>query len=124
MIYKPHGHTSVSPYLIVADIGASLAFIKAVFESEPLTIVRHDDGTPKHAEVKIDDTIVMIGQMPGGPDAHIHAYLPDLEDAFRRAIDAGGTVIEEPAFRADEGSSRGAVRDPQGTTWWLARREG
>ena len=38
-MYKPQGHTSLAPYLIVADGRAQLAFIKAVFDAAPSLVV-------------------------------------------------------------------------------------
>ncbi|HEV7416413.1 MAG TPA: hypothetical protein VGN98_09650 [Tianweitania sediminis] len=34
-MFKPEGHNSLSPYLIVDDAQATLEFIKAVFDAEP-----------------------------------------------------------------------------------------
>ncbi|MFT3974589.1 MAG: VOC family protein [Amaricoccus sp.] len=119
MPYKPEGHTSVAPYLIVPDAEATLAFVRAVFAAEPIFLKRADDGTIQHAEVRIDDTVVMCGQYPGVPPAHVHVYLPDVDAAFARAIDAGGTV-EQPVAEKGDGDRRGGVADPNGTVWWLA----
>ena len=60
-MYKPQGHTSLAPYLIVADGRAQLAFIKAVFDAEPSLVVPSDSGGVAHAEVRIDDTVLMMG---------------------------------------------------------------
>lgn len=68
-MYKPSGHNAVSPYLIVADAEAALHFVKSVFGVEPILLMRREDGSVMHAEVKIDDSIVMIGQ-GDGPASH------------------------------------------------------
>ena len=119
-MYKPEGHSSVSPYLIVADADKALAFIKAVFGSEPDFIHRRDDGAIGHAEVKIDDSVVMLGQSDGGPDINVHVYVADPDAAFARAKAAGGTVVQELQEKGD-GDRRGGIQDPTGTTWWLAK---
>jgi PhnB protein len=118
-MYKPNGYNSVSPYLIVEDASAALAFIKAVFGSEPVFVHRDGDGDIVHAEVRIDDTIVMLGQSPGGPDINVHVYVSDVDAAFRKAVSSGGTVVQEPMEKGD-GDRRGGVTDPTGTTWWLS----
>jgi len=119
MPYKPEGHTSVAPYLIVPDAEATLAFVRAVFGAEPIFLVRNDDGAIMHAEFRIDDTVVMCGQSRGVPPSHVHVYLPDVDAAFDRALAAGGKVEQEIAEKGD-GDRRGGVADPNGTVWWLS----
>ena len=123
-MYKPAGHNSLSPYLIVEDAQATLDFIKAVFGSDPEMVHRMPDGSIGHAEVRVDDTIVMVGQMPGGATgAHVHVYVPDVDDSFASARDAGGKVVQEPV-KKDDPDKRGGVTDPSGITWWLATTQG
>lgn len=122
MTFKPEGYTSLSPYLIVPDARKTLDFVKAVFGAEPLRLHRRDDGSIMHAEARIDDTVIMMGEMPDGPQASIHVYCADVEDAFRRALDAGGTVVQ-PLEAKPDGDRRGGVDDGNNTTWWLARQE-
>ncbi|MGB3337232.1 MAG: VOC family protein [Devosia sp.] len=123
-MYKPAGHNSLSPYLIVDDAQVTLDFIKAVFGVEPEMIHRTGDGGIGHAEIRIDDTIVMVGQMPGGATgAHVHVYVPDVDDSFARARDAGGKVVQEPVQKADP-DKRGGITDKSGITWWLATTQG
>lgn len=118
-MYKPDGYTSVSPYLILDDCEAALAFIKSVFGSDPLFIFRGDGDAIAHAEVRIDDTVVMMGQMSGGPGAHVHVYVPDVDAVFAKAVAAGGQVVQ-PLMEKGDGDRRGGVADPTGTTWWLS----
>lgn len=118
-MYKPTGFNSLSPYLIVEDLDAALAFIKAVFGAEPFFVHKRGDGTNAHVEVRIDDTVLMMGKGPGGPRAHLHVYVPDVDATFAKAKAAGGTVMDEPADK-DDGDRRGGITDPAGTTWWFA----
>ena len=119
MPYKPAGYTSVAPYLIVPDAEATLGFTAHVFGVEPIFVHRDDSGTIVHAEIRIDDTVVMCGQSPSATPAHLHVYVPDADAAFRRAVEAGGTVVQEVGEKGD-GDRRGGVSDPGGTVWWLA----
>ena len=119
MSYKPAGHTSVAPYLIVADAEALLGFVQAVFGAMPIFLHRRDDGAIAHAEVRIDDTVVMCGQAEGAAPAHVHVYLPDVDAAFARALKAGGREVQ-PLADQEDGDRRGGVADPTGTTWWLS----
>ncbi len=121
MDWKPEGHNSLSPYLVVDDAQAVLDFAAAAFDAREGRVIRHSDNAIRHAECRIDDTVLMIGQMPGGAPAHVHLYAPDAEAAFARALDAGGTQVL-PMEDAGDGDLRGGVRDPSGTTWWIARQ--
>lgn len=118
-MYKPDGHNAVSPYLIVADADRALAFVKSAFGVDPIFVTRGDDGRIRHTEVRIDDTVVMLGEMPGGPESHVHVYVAEPEAVFARALAAGGTVVQELMQKGD-GDRRGGIKDPTGTTWWLA----
>lgn len=119
MSYKPEGHTSVSPYLIVDNAEKTLAFVRAVFGSEAIFVHRDSGGRTVHVEFRIDDTVVMCGESPGGPAANVHVYVPDVDGAFARAVEAGGSVAQEVSEQGD-GDRRGGVTDPSGTTWWLS----
>jgi uncharacterized glyoxalase superfamily protein PhnB len=79
-----------------------------------------------HAEVRIDDTVLMVADGTEGWPAvpsHVHIYLPDVDTAYRRALDAGATSVQEPVRKQDE-DKRGGVKDAGGTTWWIATRVG
>jgi PhnB protein len=122
-MYKPEGYTSLSPYLIVDDAQATLDFIKAVFDVEPHATHPGPDGGIAHAEVWIDDTILMFGEWKGsGAVAHVHVYVPDVHQTFERARRAGGKSVQEPV-KKDDPDLRGGIVDPSGTTWWLSTRQ-
>ena len=123
-MYKPPDHNSLSPYLIVDDAEAALVFIKAVFGADPDMIHRSPDGAMAHVEVRIDDSVLMIGQVPGADSpANLHVYVADVDDSFAKALAAGGTQVQAVASKGD-GDRRGGVTDPTGTIWWLATHEG
>ncbi|WP_316015651.1 VOC family protein [Roseobacter sp. HKCCA0434] len=123
MSWKPDGYTSVSPYLIVRDARATLAFAAEVFGAEELRVIPRESGDGiMHAETRIDDTVVMMGEMPEAGDAHVHVYMADPDAAFARALAAGAREVQ-PMRRAGDGDYRGGVDDGNGTTWWLSRQE-
>lgn len=121
-MYKPDGYNSLSPYLIVADAQATLDFVAAVFGATPIYLAKRPDGAIMHAEVRIDDTVLMLGQAPEAVAAHLHVYVADVDAAFARAKAAGGTVVQEPV-RKDDVDRRCGITDPAGTTWWLATQQ-
>lgn len=122
--HKPHGYTTVSPYLMVNGASATIQFLTRAFGAVELRRFPDADGKLMHAEVRIDDTVVMLAD--GGPDwppipSYVHIYVPDVDATYRRALDAGATSVQEPAKKDDE-DKRGGVKDPGGTTWWIATR--
>ena len=115
-------HT-ITPHLTVHNIPKLIDFLEKAFDAKlnfpPMT---RPDGKIMHAEMKIGDSIIMMGEpmideqtMPGD----IHIYVPDMDTTYKRAIDAGATSLFQPAnqFYGDRGV---AVKDPCGNLWWIA----
>jgi uncharacterized glyoxalase superfamily protein PhnB len=118
MTYKPAGYTSVAPYLLVADADATFRFVEAAFGAQRLRVTLREDGRTRHGEFRIDDTVVMLGEIPNGSGAHVHVYVADVDATMAKAVAAGGKLIH-PIVEQD-GDRRGGVTDPAGTTWWLS----
>lgn len=121
--WKPDSYPSVSPYLICRNAEEVIAFLEAAFGGILLRRFDRPDGSLKHAEVRIDDSVVMVG---GGATeevsapAHLHLYVKDAQSAFARAIEAGATVVQVPARKNEDDDLRGGVKDASGTIWWIA----
>ncbi len=125
--YKPEGHGTVSPYLVVAGAAHTIDFLTHVLEAVELVRIPAPDGTVHHAEVRIGDSVVMLAdarppEWPALP-AHVHVYVPDVDATYRRALEAGAEPVQAPV-RKDDPDKRGAVRDAGGTTWWIGTRVG
>lgn len=124
--YKPSGYSDVSPYLIVGDAAATIDFLVGALNATELRRFPGESGKLIHAEVRIGDSVIMIadgneGWPPIG--AHVHVYVEDVDVTYRRALSAGATSVQEPVQKDDE-DKRGGVKDPGGTTWWIATRTG
>jgi uncharacterized glyoxalase superfamily protein PhnB len=122
--YKPTGHSTVSPYLIVEGAAGTIEFLKRVLGAEELFRVDRPDGRIMHAEVRIEDSVLMIADgVEGWPPmpAYIHIYVPDVDATYRLAIEAGAESVQEP-LKKDDPDRRGGFRDAGGTTWWVATR--
>ena len=120
--YKPAGYTSVAPYLIVSGAADTMEFLKRVFDAVELRRFDNPDGTVMHAEVRVDDTVLMLADSaPNWPaiPAHVHIYVSDVDAAYERALAAGATSLQEPVQKEDA-DRRAGVSDPGGTTWWIA----
>lgn len=124
--HKPQGYTAVAPYLIVNGASGTIDFLKRVFGATELRRFPDPSGRVVHAEVRIDDTVLMIADdAPAWPPvpSHVHVYVSDVDATYRRALDAGATSVQEPVKKEDE-DKRGGVKDAGGTTWWIATRVG
>ena len=120
----PEGYHTVTPYLIVPDATAMLAFMERAFGAE--IIGRHTDpsGRVMHAEARIGDSPVMLGEataewapMP----CMLHLYVDDVDAWFRRAVEAGARPVREPEDMF-YGDRSGGVVDAWGNQWWMATR--
>ena len=124
MAYKPENYSSVSPYLVVDGAAETIAFLEQVFDAVALQRYRNDAGGIMHAEVQIDDTVIMLADSvenwPAVP-AHVHIYVPDVDETYRRALTAGAESVQEPVQK-DDPDKRGGVKDAGGTTWWMATK--
>ncbi len=122
--YKPENYPSVSPYLIVTNAGAAIDFLIAVFDAVEVRRFADTDGRVMHAEVRLDDTVIMLGdsadQWPA-VESHVHVYVPDVDVAYARALQHGATSVQSPE-KKDDDDKRGGAKDPWGTTWWIATR--
>ena len=122
--YKPDGYTSVSPYLIVDGASATIDFLRRVFAADEIRRFADPAGKVMHAEVRIDDTVVMIADGADGwppVPSHVHVYVRDVDETYRRALEAGATSVQEPVKKEDP-DKRGGVKDAGGTTWWIGTK--
>jgi PhnB protein len=118
----PDGFHTVTPYLVVEDAGKLIDFVTAAFGATVRYAHKRPDGKVAHAEVKVGDSILMMGSAQGDtrpiPTA-LYMYVPDCDALYRRALAAGGTSVGEPKDQF-YGDRHGGVKDPCGNTWWVA----
>jgi PhnB protein len=119
--YKPEGYTSVAPYLIVDGADRTIDFLIKAFEGVEVRRFDAPDGGIMHAEVRVDDTVIMLGDSgPGYPavPSHVHVYVPDVDATYRKALELGASSVRPPEQKGDD-DKRGGVKDAGGTTWWI-----
>jgi PhnB protein len=117
----PEGFRTVTPYLIVDGVPRLIAFLKDAFGARLTEQTPDNQGRIMHAQVRINDSMVMMGAaMTGFPaqPVHLYLYVPNVDDVYRQAVAAGGVSVMEPAdqFYGDRTSG---VKDPSGNTWWI-----
>ena len=113
--HRPDGYNSVSPYLIVDGADVTIAFLERVFGAVSLRRVPREDGRIMHAEVRIDDTVLMLADAdpPNWPAIHsnVHVYVSDVDAVHARAVEAGAESVQAPV-RKDDDDRRGACAMP------------
>jgi len=123
------GFRMVTPYLVAEDGLALLDFAKQVFGAEEMVRALTPMGGV-HGEVRIGDSIVMMG---GGTPGHkfpaslqpsaLHVYVENADAVYERALAAGATVIDEPRDQ-EYGERSASVKDPAGNYWYIATHKG
>lgn len=118
------GFTTVTPYIRVREVGL-VDFLAQLFDAQE-TFSGRGGGGGMHREVRVGDSMVMIGEgvagaggvMPIRP-VEFHVFVKDADATFKRAIAAGATSLGEPADRP-YGERSGFVRDPFGNHWYIS----
>ncbi|HEX5993236.1 MAG TPA: VOC family protein [Thermomicrobiales bacterium] len=120
----PEGYHTVTPWVISRDTAELIKFVTAAFGAEEIARVHNEDGSIGHAEVRIGDSVVMMfdakSDWPDTP-TFLRLYVPDGDAAFRRALEAGATVVTDMTHLF-WGDRVGRVRDPLGNLWWIQER--
>lgn len=116
----PAGYPAVSPYLVVASAAALIDFVTRAFDGQEIRRHTEPDGRVRHAELRVRDAVIMVGERPGTPPAPVflHVYVQDVDQTYRRALEAGARSVAEPRDQ-DYGDRTAGVTDPSGTTWWI-----
>lgn len=128
--YTPPGYHTVTPTIIVRNAAEAIEFYKRAFGAEEVSRVAGSDGVVMHAEIRIGDSIVMMGEeseqwgtrsplSTNGLPISLHLYVPDADAAFERALRAGAKV-RYPLENAFWGDRYGKVTDPYGHEWGIA----
>ncbi|MGH9646120.1 MAG: VOC family protein [Bryobacteraceae bacterium] len=120
------GFHTITPYIAVPNAPNLIDFLKRTFDAEEL-VAHSTPGGGFHAEVRIGDSILMIG---GGEAARgrertgaFHVYVPDCDAVYNRAIDAGGASLGAPSDH-HYGERAGYVKDRDGNDWYIATHLG
>ncbi len=117
----PQEFHSITPFLILDQVAEAVDFMKQAFEAVETMRVVAGDPPHLHAEVKVGDSMVMLGEGEGKfkpmPTA-FHLYVKNSDEVYRRALRAGATSIHEPVDQ-DYGDREASVTDPFGNHWYI-----
>jgi PhnB protein len=126
----PDGYYTVTPYLAVKGAAAAMDYYKKAFGAVELVRMPGPDGKIAHAEIKIGNSPIMLGdEAPerdvkgpltlGGTPIGICLYVPNVDAMFGAAIAAGGKVLY-PVKDQFYGDRSGTLIDPFGHKWTVA----
>lgn len=120
--YVPRNFKTINIFLTVNDGEKALKFYNEAFGAEVLEKLVDPEGVIQYAEIKIDDTIIMLYEdrnfsAPKG--ITLQLYTGDVEGLFDSVVMSGGTVIS-PVKVQFYGDRAGKIRDPFGYEWLLA----
>ena len=120
------GFHTITPYIAVPNAPEVIDFLKRTFDAEVL-LAQPTPGDGFHAEVRIGDSILMIG---GGNAARgrerigaFHVYVADCDATYNRALEAGATSLGAPSDH-HYGERAGYVKDASGNDWYIATHLG
>jgi len=120
------GFHTVTPYLVVAGAAQLLDFLKQALSAEEIFRAPRPDGSLQHAEIRIGDSMVEMGdatpQYPPRPSA-IHLYVEDADVVYQRALQAGATSLYKPMDQ-EYGDREAGVKDLSGNHWYIGTHQG
>lgn len=127
----PHGSTSLTPFLTIADASGAIEFYRSVFGARVVDVTEMG-GIVAHAELDFGNGHLQLGEpnpdyglIPaptGDADCYsIGLYCADVDGTVARAVEAGAT-IREPVSTFVSGDRYASIRDPFGVRWSVMSR--
>ncbi len=117
----PDGYHTVTPVLTVHGAAKLIEFLKQAFDAKETYRLAGPDGSVMHAEVKIGDSIVMVGEATDQwkpIQVTVALYVEDADAWYKRALRAGAASVREPSDQFYGDRSAG-VKDFAGNQWWI-----
>ena len=124
--FKPTGYNSLSPYFIINGADRFIKLMADIFDAELLRSYNRPDGSLMHAELRLDDSVIMLGEasekFPPVPLV-LHVYVEDVNETFARAKNAGCEVVEEPKEQEGDPDRRATFLDFAGNMWSVGTQQ-
>lgn len=127
----PHGYTTLTPFIAVADARGAIEFYRTAFGAQ-LVSATELGGVVSHAELDFGNGRLQLGE--ASPDYHLVPppageddcyslgfYCADAE-AVVIAAQAAGATIREPLSTFVSGDRFASIRDPYGVRWSIMTR--
>ena len=125
--YMRPGLTAITPYIIVRPAAQFIEFLKSSFDGIERLRMPAPDGSIMHADVQIGNGAIEVSdgnaEYPAAPAA-VHLYVDDPDATYARTLQAGATSFYAPTDDHPSGDRWGAVKDPFGNHWYIAKPRG
>jgi PhnB protein len=118
-------HASIAPWLSVSRGAEALAYYQAAFGAQQQHYFANESGqivaqlSVGGATFWIADDDECSPETLGGGTARMILTVDDPDAVFRRAVDAGGTIVAD--MYEGHGWRLGRIRDPFGHHWEIGR---
>lgn len=119
---RPDGYHSITPYLVVEGAARLIEFLIQAFGAEEMERFAAPGGLVGHAEVRIGNSVVMLGDARGehhATQAMLYLYVEDVDATYQIALAAGAEGVQPPMDQF-YGDRSGGVKDPCGNVWYIA----
>ncbi|MGD6742054.1 VOC family protein [Streptomyces sp. BH106] len=117
---------AVVAHIMIDGAAAALDFYTEAFGAKELFRLDGPDGRIVHAEVRIQDSTIMLGDaegpvfgaptLLGGTTVGLHVFVDDVDALAQRAVAAGVELLQPPADQF-HGDRTAVLRDPFGHVW-------
>jgi uncharacterized glyoxalase superfamily protein PhnB len=122
--YFSEGAPTVQPFLqplcsepVIEFLTKALGAVELGRAATPEGIILHTTVKIGNSSLELADANGIYQPMPG----MFYLYVPDVDAAYRRALECGAEGISEPADQS-YGDRHGNVKDTAGDTWYIATR--
>jgi uncharacterized glyoxalase superfamily protein PhnB len=109
-------HPTVFPTMSYLDADAAIEFLQRAFGAEPHAVFRDPGGRVRHAELRLGNGMVMLGEAEASGGGGVYVVVDDPDKHCAQAREAGAEILREPND-TDYGSREYGARDPEGLTW-------
>jgi PhnB protein len=118
----PKGYHTVTPFLAIQNVDQLIQFAQKAFGATVVSRLEKSTGAVMHAELKIGNSMIMLGDVSAGQPpskATLYLYVDDADAVYKQALQAGAKSIQNPTDQF-YGDHAGGVTDPGGNQWWIA----
>lgn len=117
---------AVVAHIMIDGAANAIDFYARAFGADELFRLEGPDGRVVHAEVRIQGSVIMLGDAEGplfsaptavgGTTVALHVFVEDVDALTRRATAAGAELLQPPTdqFHGDRTS---ILKDPYGHVW-------
>ncbi len=120
--HAPEGLRAVTPFLHPLGAPQLIDFLQRAFGAEEKSRAQSPDGVIHHAEVKIGDSLIEMGEAHGPwqpMPTTFFMYVDDVDAWYERAVAAGAISRGAPSDQP-YGDRVGGVADPFDNLWYIA----